>query len=198
MDTFYCIDLSLDRAGRGSWISGIADRASNDEVVGSGSDGRSGCFHALLIAKSSPGWSDTGGDDQFSCGFGQGADARGFLWRGNNAIRSGLKSESRALYNQVRNTTFADERRVKIASIERSENRDRKNLCFRIAASRNGGAHDMRIAVHRKEIHAETRYSLDGGLDSRADVKQVEDDDNAVSFVCQLHTECNTAPGQHP
>ena len=97
-------------------------------MIGTGGDRMCRGCDALLIAQIRTAGAHTGGDDQTALGLRQGADQRGLLRRGDDAIGTSLERMRGTGGNDVRDIAGNDEVGIQIGAVVGGENRHRENL----------------------------------------------------------------------
>ena len=93
-------------------------------MVRAGGERRGRGGDALLVAGDGAGGADAGGDDELAARLGEGAQAGGFVGRGDDAVGAGREGAAGALDDDVAERAFADEGGVEVGAVERGEDGD--------------------------------------------------------------------------
>jgi ATP-dependent Clp protease ATP-binding subunit ClpB len=166
-------------------------------VIGAGGDRRGRCRDPLLVMARAARRPDARRDDQPLAGFRQGADARRLAGACDHAIGTGGERPPGALDRDRADLALLDHRLVEIAAIERGQHGDGEDPGGGIAASCEGGAHDMRIAVDGEEVDVEAHEAPDRRLDGRRDVEELHVEEDPQAPVLEFGGEGEAAAGQH-
>ncbi len=167
-------------------------------MIGAVTDGIMGGGDALLVTGSRPFGAHAGGHDQLAARLRQGADQRGLLRAGDNAVGPGLKCAGGAFQRDLAQITRADQVGIQIGAVKRGQDRDRKDPGVRSRPPLGSRAHHLWVAMHGQKIKVILHKAAHGSLDGGTDVEQFHVQKDALAvFLFQLVGEGKAATRQH-
>src|SRR5882672_11048892 len=173
-------DSRLDRLGRGSRVSRIADRPADHDVVGPVRERFLDCHDALLIvARAVLDRPDAVRDYQQTLTEMLAQELRFEAGR-DDAIATRFQGPAGTREHQLFNVT-AETEVVEIATIETGEHGDGKNLDVALRLRRS--FHDGLIAVHGREAYAAIAQAPHCGRNRGRDIEELEIDEYPVALA---------------